>query len=116
MCVLLVHLDHVAILHTTSHRLTSSLPVCWFLPRELWGRLTLQHLLQKHHLDKPSDPETLGTDNMFQTINANNNWLQFPIVFVGAEKANHSPTPSPTGLEEDYQFSFIFLREKLITE
>ncbi|CAI8022690.1 Endothelin-converting enzyme 1 [Geodia barretti] len=67
-------------------------------------------------LTMPSDPDTLGTDNLFQTINANNNWLRFPVVFVGAEKADYSPTPSSTGLEEDYQFWFIFLREKLVTD
>ena len=67
-------------------------------------------------LATPSDPGTLGTENLFQTINANNNWLRFPVVFVGAERADYSSASSPDQLEADYQFWFIFLREKLVTD
>ena len=64
----------------------------------------------------PSDPGTLATADLFQTINANNNWLRFPVVFVGSERADYSPSSSPTQREADYQFWFIFLRERVVTD
>ena len=63
----------------------------------------------------PSDPGTLTTEDLFQTINANNNWLRFPVVFVGSERADYSAVSSPTQRDTDYQFWFIFLRERLST-
>lgn len=65
-------------------------------------------------LDTQSDP-SLETETLFQTINANNNWLRFPVVFVGAEKADYSSSFSPTQREGDYQFWFLFLKERQVT-
>lgn len=60
-----------------------------------------------------SDPNTLSSDELFRTINANNNWLTFPVTFVGVEKADYEvPAGSPPA---NYQFWFILLREKLMT-
>ena len=58
-----------------------------------------------------SDPNSLATEELFRTISANNNWLTFPVTFVGVEKADYDATNA-----SDYQFWFIFLREKLVTD
>ena len=65
-------------------------------------------------METPSDPDTLETMELFRTISANNNWLTFPVTFVGLERADY---PVPQGQPPaDYQFWFIFLREKLVTD
>ena len=62
-------------------------------------------------LTTPSDPSTLETTELFRTINANNNWLRFPVTFVGSQKVDYSSTSSAT----DFQFWFVFLRENLVS-
>ena len=37
-----------------------------------------------------SDPNTLETTELFRTISANNNWLRFPVTFVGLERADYN--------------------------
>jgi hypothetical protein len=62
-----------------------------------------------------SDPNSLATEELFRTISANNNWLTFPVTFVGVEKADYDVTKENQS-PSDYQFWFIFLREKLVTD
>ena len=60
-------------------------------------------------------PSDLETTELFRTINDNNNWLRFPVTFVGVQKADYDPSTSPTNRETDYQFWFVFLRENLVS-
>lgn len=61
----------------------------------------------------PSNLSTLETTELYRTINDNNNWLRFPVTFVGIQKANYRSKPD--GMETDYQFWFVFLRENLVS-
>ena len=61
-----------------------------------------------------SDPDSLATEELFRTISANNNWLTFPVTFVGVQRADYSVMNEQS--PSDYQFWFIFLREQLVTD
>lgn len=67
-------------------------------------------------LTTPSDPSSLETTELFRTISSNNNWLRFPVTFVGSYRADYSHAFSPTQREADYQFWFVFLRENLVSD
>ena len=54
-----------------------------------------------------SDPSTLETTELFKT----NLWVHFPVNFVGSYRVDYSPVPSAS-VDSDYQFWFVFLREK----
>ena len=61
-----------------------------------------------------TNPNTLETTELYRTINANNNWLRFPVTFVGIERADYSSQYSPNQREGDYQFWFLIFRENLV--
>ena len=61
-------------------------------------------------LTTPSNYSSLNTTEWFRTIEANTNWLRFPVTFVGFEKADYlSSRP------QDYQFWFVLLRENSVS-
>ena len=78
---------------------------------------TGRHFSISYHnitLATPSDPNSLQTTELFSTISANNNWLRFPVTFVGSYRADYAVT-FPAITASDYQFWFVFLRENLVS-